>query len=219
MYHGHNLGLHLTHAREHVGVDRVGDGEPAKGLRLQPYQLVAAVVDGAADSPVFPARVLHVGQFAELLAHILLAPSAARQAGDALDARAAGHELALKLEHCFGDLHLHFRPHARQAQEDAIEVAAHVDVEFADGAEEAASLELVEELARPSQEEEDEDDVAQHVDVQGEELALGGALARVERVAQTDGQTRRAGHLGLNSVEDYSCGEREGIVLGRDRVR
>jgi hypothetical protein len=125
-------------------VDWVGNRESAKRLRLQPYQLLATVIYSAADSAIFPPRVLHIGQLIELLAHILLAPSVARQAGDALDAGSAGHQLALELQYCFGDLHLHFRPHTWQAQKDAVEIAAHVDVEFADGAEDAASFELVE---------------------------------------------------------------------------
>ena len=61
-YHGDNLCLHLPDAREHVWVDRVRDGEFAKGLGLEAYQLFAAVVYGTADSSILPACVFHLGQ-------------------------------------------------------------------------------------------------------------------------------------------------------------
>lgn len=37
-----------------------------------------------------------------------------------------------------------------------------------------------------------------HIDVQGDELAISGALPRIESVAEADGQARRAGHHGLS---------------------
>lgn len=42
-----------------------------------------------------------------------------------------------------------------------------------------------------------------HFDVQGDKLTLSGAFPRIERVAQTDGKSRRAWHL-EDSVLD-SC--------------
>jgi hypothetical protein len=96
---------------------------------------------------------------------------------------------------------LYFVAHTGQSEEDAVEVAADADVGIADGAEDAATFELVEGDACPAEEEEDEDDVAQtvypmsvhcvslslsgriHIDVQGDELAISGALPRIERIA------------------------------------
>ena len=97
---------------------------------------------------------------------------------------------------------LYFVAHTGQSEEDAVEVAADADVGIADGAEDAATFELVEGDACPAEDEEDEDDVAQtvypmsvhcvslsllqariHIDVQGDELAISGALPRIERIA------------------------------------
>ena len=128
-HHGYNLGLHLPHTREDVRVDGVRDGELAKRLRLKPDQLIPAVVYGTADTAVLPARVLHVRQLAQLLAHLLFAPSLVRQSRDALDARAAGDKLALKLQQRLGDLCLDFGADAGQSQEHAVEVASDGNVE------------------------------------------------------------------------------------------
>lgn len=66
------------------------------------------------------------------------------QGGDALDTRPTGHKLALELEERLRYLCLHFGPHAWEAQEDAVEIAADIDIQVTEGAEETASLELVE---------------------------------------------------------------------------
>lgn len=58
---------------------------------------------------------------------------------------------------------LYFVAHTGQSEEDAVEVAANADVGIADGAEDAATFELVEGDACPAEEEEDKDDVAQTV--------------------------------------------------------
>ena len=58
---------------------------------------------------------------------------------------------------------LYFVAHTGQSEEDAVEVAADADVGIADGAEDAATFELVEGDACPADEEEDKDDFAQTV--------------------------------------------------------
>jgi hypothetical protein len=122
----------------------IGHSELAKRFRLEPYQLLATVVDSPADASIFPACVLHVGQFLQLPAHLLFAPSCGRQAGDAYDAGATGDKFLLELGYRFRDLALYFAPYTRQAQEDTIKIAADGDVEVAEGAEDAAAFELIE---------------------------------------------------------------------------
>jgi hypothetical protein len=97
-YHGHNLGLHFPYSRKDIGMNWVGHSELAKRFRLKPYQLLATVIYCSANSAVLPFSMFHVGQLAQLLAHLLFAPSCAGQAGDALDAGAAGNKFALELE-------------------------------------------------------------------------------------------------------------------------
>lgn len=65
--HCYNFGFHFANARKDVGVDGVGDGEFAKGIALEVDEVLATMVDGAGDQPVFPARVLHVIMFFEFL--------------------------------------------------------------------------------------------------------------------------------------------------------
>jgi hypothetical protein len=152
-YHSHDLSLHLPHTRENIRMDWIRNGEFPKSLRLQPYQLLPAVIDSTADPAIFPPCMLHIRQLIQLFTHRLFAPSFARQAGNALDAGTARNKFALEFEKRFGDLCLHFVAHAGKAQEDAIEIAADVDVEVADGAEDAAAFQLVEGDARPAEEE------------------------------------------------------------------
>ena len=182
-------------------MDRVGDCELAKGLCLQSYQFFTTMVDSSADPSIFPPRMLHVRQIGQLAAHLLLAPSFTWQGRNALNTRSTRHKLALELEQSLGDLRLDLGTHAGEPQEDAVEVAADGDIEVTDRAEDAAALELIEGDARPSKEEQEEYNVAQsvgtpispyaleattrmhlHVHVQGHELALGGALPRIEGI-------------------------------------
>lgn len=65
-HHADNFRLHLAHAREDIWVNRVGNSEHAKCVRLELEQVVAAVVDSAGDKAVFPAGVVHVSQGCEL---------------------------------------------------------------------------------------------------------------------------------------------------------
>lgn len=58
---------------------------------------------------------------------------------------------------------LDFVAHTRKAEEDAIKGAAHGNVAVEDGSGDAAAFELVEELARPAEEEEYENYIAQAV--------------------------------------------------------
>jgi hypothetical protein len=160
-YHGHDFRLHLSHTRKYIRVNRVRDGELSKSLRLQPYQLVPAVVDSTADSAIFPPGMLHLRQLFQLVAHHILAPSLSRERSRALHTRARRDQLLLKLEDGLGDLSLHLCTDTRETQEDAEEGAADVGVYVCRGADRAAALQLVEELARPAQQEEDEDDIAE----------------------------------------------------------
>jgi hypothetical protein len=143
-YHSHNLSLHLAYSGKDVGMDGIGHSELAKRFRLEPYQFLATVVDSPANSSVFPTCVLHTGQFLQLSAHLLFAPSCGRQASDAYDAGATGNKFLLELGYRFRDLTLHFAPYTRQSQEDTIKIAADGDVEVAEGAEDAAAFELIE---------------------------------------------------------------------------
>jgi hypothetical protein len=56
---------------------------------------------------------------------------------------------------------LDFCSHAGEAQEDAIQIAAHGDVEVRQRAEDAAAFELVEENTGPAEEKQDEHNVTQ----------------------------------------------------------
>jgi hypothetical protein len=109
-------------------MDWIGHSELAKRFRLEPYQFLATVVDSPADPPVFPTCVLHTGQFLQLPAHLLFAPSCGGQAGNAYDAGAAGNKFLLELGYGFGDLTLYFAPYTRQSQEDTIKIAADGEV-------------------------------------------------------------------------------------------
>lgn len=162
-HHGHDLGLHLAHAGEDVGVDRVGDGEAAVGLGLQLEQLVLAVVDGAAHVAVLPARVVHGREGLELGADGVVGPGLL---GQAEVARAAGgDQLARHLGQGIVDLFAHLRAHAWEPQEVAIEDAPGVRVELNDGAEQAAALELPKAAADDAEDEEEEDDVPESLSI------------------------------------------------------
>ena len=159
-YHGYDLRLHLPHTREHIRVNRVRDGEFPKCLCLQADQVLPTMIDGPADSAVLPPRMLHLRQLIQLVAHLLLAPSFGREGSGALHAGTRLDKLLLKLEDCLSDLSLYLRADTGEAQEDAEEGAAGVGVDVNGGADRAAAFQLVEELARPAQEEKDEDDIA-----------------------------------------------------------
>ena len=58
---------------------------------------------------------------------------------------------------------MYFGAHTGKVQEYAIEIAADFDIELADGSEDAAPFELIEQLARPAKEEEDKDNVSNTV--------------------------------------------------------
>jgi hypothetical protein len=159
MYHGHNFSLHLAHARKYIGVNRVGNGEFAVRFRLESYQLLSSMIYRPTNSPILPLCVFHIRQLAQLLAHLLFAPSCARQGSNALNAGTARNKFALDFEKRLRDLRLDFGPDARQSQEYAVEIASYADVEVAERAKDATALELVESDARPTNEEQCKDNV------------------------------------------------------------
>lgn len=60
-YHSHHLSFHFAYAGKDVGMNGICHSELAKGVRLQPDQLLAAMIDGSADSAIFPLGMFHVG--------------------------------------------------------------------------------------------------------------------------------------------------------------
>lgn len=70
--HAHNLGLHLAHTREDIGMDGIGNSELAKGLGLQLHELILAVVHSTRDKSILPASVIHVGEVLELGADVIM---------------------------------------------------------------------------------------------------------------------------------------------------
>lgn len=74
-HHRHNLRFHLAYAREDIGMDRVRDTKLTKRLGLELQEILTSVIHGTADSAIFPARMLQVGQLVELGANLLGGPS------------------------------------------------------------------------------------------------------------------------------------------------
>lgn len=150
-YHSDNLSLHLSHAREHIRMDGVRHGELPKRFRLQPHQLLPTMIDSAADPAIFPPRVLHLRQLIELAPHLLFGPSLGGQRRYARHAGTRRYQFALELEDGLGDLGLHFGAHAGRPEEKAVQSALDIGVDVDGGADQAAALELIEELAGPAE--------------------------------------------------------------------
>jgi hypothetical protein len=70
------------------------------------------------------------------------------------------NELLLKFENGFGDLNLDFVSYYWKSEKRSIKESADGVVGIEDGAEDAATFELVEAFARPSKEEKEEDNVS-----------------------------------------------------------
>jgi hypothetical protein len=107
--------------------------------------------------------MLHSLEVIQRLPDCFFGPSLRRQRDVSLDSGTRRNEFSFEFEEGFGDLFLDFVAHAGKAQEDAIEGAAHGGVDVEDGAGDTAAFQLVEELARPAEEEEDKDYIAQTV--------------------------------------------------------
>lgn len=160
-YHSDNLSLHLPHAREHIRMNGVRHGKLPKGFRLQPNQLVPAMIHGTADPAILPPRVLHLRQLIELAPYLLFGPSLGGQRRYARHAGTRRYKLTLELEDGLGDLGLHFCAHAGRPEEKAVQCALDIGVDVDGGADQAAAFELIEELAGPAEHKKDENDVPQ----------------------------------------------------------
>lgn len=171
--HADNLSLHLSHTREDIRVDGVGHRELPKGLRLQVEQGFLPVVHGARDVPVLPAGVVHVGEVLQLGSHDVLWETLLGK--DEVSGHVLPDELVGHLGEGLADLFLDLAPDAGGAEEVAVGDASDVVVQFENGAQEAAALELPEGLAGPSEDEIDEDDVSDPLFERGREqfISLG----------------------------------------------
>lgn len=142
--HSHDLGLHLSHAREDIRVDGVRNGESLESLGLQGGQITATMIYSATDATILPPSVLHLAQARQLGPHLVVGPSLCRQFGVSVDARPYGDQLVFQLLARLLDLFLNLAAHTRDLQEDAICAAAKIEVGILRGAGDAATLELKE---------------------------------------------------------------------------
>lgn len=75
-------------------MDRVGDAEGFEGGGLEPDEVFAAVVDGAADEAVFPAGMVHGAELVEFGANLGFCPAFPGECEVVADAWAFGDELS-----------------------------------------------------------------------------------------------------------------------------
>ena len=104
--------------------------------------------------------MLHLRKLQELGTDLFGGPTLGRKRRVARHARPRGHEFAFEVAHGVGDLGGDSCPDARQAEKDAVEVAARGIIGEGNGTEEAVAAELEEGFSGPAEEKEDEDEVA-----------------------------------------------------------
>ena len=149
----------------------IADGKHAKRLGLQLRHLIPTMIHRARYKPIFPPRMLHLGQLDELSANLIGGQAFSREGSVAGHAGARWHEFMLEFAHGFSNLGGNAGANARKTEEEAIEVAACSFIGDGEGANKAMATELEEELASPAEKEEHEDDIAEAT------MALSGCIA------------------------------------------
>lgn len=166
-YHRNNLGLHFPNSREDIRVNRVRNAKLAKSLRLKFQKVHASMIHSTAHPAIFPARVLHISEFPELLTDLLWTPTFLRKCKIPVNVRASRHKLFLQILQ--GSLHLlvDLAAHTGGAQKDRVTEQAEGEVDIADATEEAVAAEGVKGLAGVAEEEEYKYNVADTVECLG----------------------------------------------------
>lgn len=152
-------------------MDGVRDCELAIGLGLKGNKVGLAMVYSARDVTVLPPGVVHIGKVLELLANGLVGPALLWESVE-LCAISWDH-LGLELGQTLLDLLADRGADTWGAEEVAIEDAAGVMVEFGEGPEEPAALELPPGAAEYAENEEEEDDIFKAADEVAVSISIG----------------------------------------------
>lgn len=135
-------------------MNRIGNTKLPKGLSLELQQLLPAMVHGAADPAILPARMLQPSQFAELSANLVGSPSFLRESQVPVHIGTTLHQLLLKIRDGSRNLLVNLAAHPGSAEEYRVAPPADGKIDVADAAEKTIATERVEGLARVSKNEE-----------------------------------------------------------------
>lgn len=95
--HGHDLGLHLPHSREHIRMYGVRHGEFIISIALKGSQILPSVIYSPRHESIFPSGVLHLFQLLQLRSDLIWCPSLDRQPRVAIHSGSVHGELLLDI--------------------------------------------------------------------------------------------------------------------------